>query len=250
MVAEVALEGQGLGVHVLAPGQNAGGDSPLVGRRDHHELVFLTGIEDRVPQVLGVERHVAQVDLVTHLTRETGLRDDHVAAGNRGLQESVVRHVADRRTEEVDHQGFRLGPLNLYRRDIDLVDLDVELLADVDALQPEHEVGIGDAEPELGVGQAQQHGVVQDAAALVAQDHVLGVHGFDAGGVAGDHVVDERLGVRADNLDLALDGDVPQGDMIDDGIVFDPGAAVLGTHVAARVVHAVIDRRAPTPGLV
>ena len=250
MVAEVALEGQGLGVQVLAPGQDAGGDAPVVGRRDDHEVVFLARLQDRFPHVLGMEGGVPQVDLIALLARETGLRDDHVVAGNLGLQQPVVRHGADHRTEQVDHQGFRLGPLNLYRRDVDLGDLDVEFLSHVDALQPEHDVGIGKAEPELVLEKAQQNGVVQDAALLIAHDHVLGSHGLDAGGIAGDHVVDERLGVRADYLDLALDGDVPHGDMIDDGIVLDHGAAVLGTHVAAWVVHAVIDRRQPTPGLV
>ena len=42
----------------------------------------------------------------------------------------------------------------------------------------------------------QQHRVVQDPAALVAQDDVLRVHRLDAGGVAGDDVVGEPFRVR------------------------------------------------------
>ena len=63
--------------------------------------------------------------------------------------------------------------------------------------------------------------------------------------VAGDDVVGEPLGVRSAHADLALDGDVPQRDVLRQRLVLGRGATVFGPHVAARMVDAVVGRRAP-----
>jgi hypothetical protein len=138
--------------------------------------------------------------------------------------------------------------LDLHRGHVDLGDLHVEPLAHVHALQPQLQIRVRQAEPELVLGDPQQHRVVEDAARLVAQDHVAGAHHRDLRGVARDHEVDERLGVRARDLDLPLDRDVPHGDVVDQGVVLDHGPAVVGPDVAARVVDPVVHLGPPAAG--
>ena len=111
--------------------------------------------------------------------------------------------------------------------------------------QPQFEVAVGEREPELVLGGAEQHRIVQHAAVLVAQDHVLGVHGLDERCAAGDDVVDEGFRVGALYLDLSFHGDVPQRDVVDQRVVFHHRAAVFRTHVAAGVVDAVVDGGPP-----
>ncbi len=212
----------------------------MVCRRNDRQLVPLARVEHRVPQRLRVHRRVPQEDLVALLPGEPGLGDDHVAAGDRARPQPVGRDVRGIRTDQVDHQVDRLRTLQLHRADVDLLDRDVEALAHVDALQPEHQVGVGHAEPELVLRQPQQHRVVEDAARLVAQDHVASPHRRDLGRVPGDHEVDERLGVRALDLDLPLDGDVPHRDMVDQRVVLGVRPTVGVPDVAAGVVDAVV----------
>jgi len=155
----------------------------------------LTGLEDGVPHVLGMQGGIAQVDLIAPLTAEPGLGNHHGVARDFAFVQTVGRDLSDTRPEQVDHQRLGLWSLNLDRAGVDLGNLDVEPFPDVDPLQPEHHVGVGQAEPELVLGQTQQHRVVENTAVLVAQDHVAGPHRRHLRGITGDHVVHERLGV-------------------------------------------------------
>ena len=193
---------------------------------------------------------VPEVDLVALLPGEAGLGDHHPAAPDLGLHETVVGDVPDAVADQVGHEIERLRPLDLHRADVDLVDLDVHLHPDVDPLQPEQDVGVREREPELVLGEPEQHGVVQDPAPLVAEDHVLRMHRLDAGRVAGDDVVGEPLGVRTLHPDLALDRDVPHGDVLRQRLVLRRRAPVLRPHVAPGVIDAVVDRRPPAARLV
>ncbi len=212
---------------------------------DDLELVRLPRLEHGVPQRLGVQSGVAQVDFVAFLPREARLGHDDRAARDLRFEEAVVGDVADAAADQVDHQGQRLRPLDLHRADVDLVDGHVPAQAHVHALQPVQQVGVGQREPELVAREAQQHRVVQDAALLVAENHVAGVHRLDAGHVAGDDVVDEPLRVGSRDADLPLDRDVPHRDVLGQGLVLGRGPAVLGPDVAARVVDAVVDGGPP-----
>ena len=95
------------------------------------------------------------------------------------------------------------------------MDFNVEPAGGVDALRPEQHVRVGDAEPELVVGNAQQDRVVDDAAVLVAEDHIAGLHGGQqAVHITGDDIIDEVGGVGTLDLDLAFDGHIPHADML------------------------------------
>ena len=250
LVTHVALEGHGFVVCVLPPREDARLDAALVSGGDHHELVRLARLEDCGPQLLGVQGGVPQVDLVALLAREARLRNDHRTARDLGRQDAVVGEVTDSVAHQVGHQRRRLRPLDLDRADVNLLDFDVHPQSHVDALEPEEQVGVRQREPEFLRGQPEQHRVVEDAAPLVAEDDVAPPHRLDAGGVAGDDEVGEPLGVRSAHADLALDGDVPQRDVLRQRLVLGRGPAVLGPHVAARMVGAVVGRRAPATRLV
>ena len=150
--------------------------------------------------------------------------------------------------EEIHQEGFGLRPLDLYRRDVDLGDAHVVLETDIESAQPPLEVAVGQREPELVLGHAQQHWVVQHSASLVAEDYVLALHHRDALGAARDHGIDEALGVRPLHLDLPFHGHVPKRDVVHQRVVFHHRAAVFRADVATWMVDAVVHRGAPTAG--
>ena len=129
------------------------------------------------------------------------------------------------------------------------MDVDVEPAGGVDALRPQQHVRVGDAEPELVVGHAQQHRIVDDAAVLVAQDDVARLHGRHPGvDVAGNQVIHEGRGVRAFDLDLALDRHVPHTDVLGERLVLRHQPAVLRPDVGTRMVDVVVRRIGPAAG--
>src|SRR5699024_4221873 len=110
--------------------------------------------------------------------------------------------------------------LNLHRRHINLGDTDVEPAIDIDALEPVGQVRITDRKPELILGQAQQNRIIEDMAFGVAQDDIATVHWLDAGNVTGADIITESFRIRAFDPDLALNRDIPQGDIVDNGFIF------------------------------
>ena len=130
-------------------------------------------------------------------------------AVERFVDQTVVGDLADLGAEHFLQERGRLGTLNLQRRDIEFMDFNIKSAGGVDALRPQQHVGVGDAEPELVVGNPQQHGVVDNAAVLVAEDHITALHrGQQAMHITGDEIVDELGSVGALDLDLAFDGHI------------------------------------------
>jgi len=212
-------------------------DTPVVSGRHDFEAELLSQLEDAIPDRLGVNRRVPDVYLVALLAGEAGLADDHRDAADLGFHQPVVGHLADGLAHQAGHQVFGEGPLDLYRGDVDLRDVDVPPSAEVDGLKPQHQVGVREREPELVTREAQEHRVVEDAALLVTQDAVAGVQGRDLGGISGDHEVDEVFGARSLDPDLALDGHVPHRDPVHECVVLGHGSAVFQRPVGTRVVH-------------
>ena len=81
-----------------------------------------------------------------------------------GNHEPPVGALSHMRVVEIGDQVLGARPLDLEGADVDLVDVDVEAAAEVHALQPQHEIRIREREPELVVGHAQHHRVVEDYA--------------------------------------------------------------------------------------
>ena len=151
--------------------------------------------------------------------------------------------------EHFFHQQYRLGTLDLDRRHVDLVDVDIELAGGVDSLGPQEEIGVGDAEPELVVGHSKQHRVVDDAAVLVAEDHVSGLHWEHYGVyVAADQHVHEIRRVRSLYPDLTLDRHVPHADVLGQVLVLCHQPSILGLDVCPWVVHVVVCCIGPATG--
>ena len=145
------------------------------------------------------------------------------------------------RPEHLLHQHHGLGALDLHGRDVDLVDLHVVPGVGVHPLRPEEHVRIGYAEPELVIGDPQEHGVVDDASVLVAQDHVPGLHRRHYGmNVAGYEQVDEVGGVRPLYLYLSFDRNVPHADVFGQVLVLLQQPSILGAYVGAGMVHVVV----------
>src|SRR5699024_2763700 len=139
-----------------------------------------------------------------------------------------------------------LRTLDLDRRHIDLLNVDIESTSHIDAPQPEFKVRIREGKPELILSDAQQYRVIEDAPCLIAQDHIARTHHRYLGSVSSDHEVHKGLGIRTFDLNLTLDCDIPQGHMVNECFVLHHGSAVFGTHITAWMIHAVIDRSTPT----
>ncbi len=144
------LEGDHLVVDVLTPpGEDPGRDPVGLERTGHGQPVLLSRPKDRLPHALRVKGRVLQVDLVSGLTGEPGPRDEHRKPVDLGLRQPEPGHLRGHVTDEVHHQPVRLRALDLDRRDVDLLDPDIEPLADVHPLQPQRQIRVGNTEPVL-----------------------------------------------------------------------------------------------------
>ena len=103
-------------------------------------------------------------------------------------------------------------------------------------LRPEQDVAVGEREPEAVLLEPEQHGVVEDPALGRGDEHVLALADLALRQVARDEHVRERERVRAGDLDLALDADVPERYAVQELPVLLHGIAVV-----AGVVHVVVE---------
>src|SRR5690625_665487 len=114
----------------------------MVRRSNHSKLMLLTGLQYSVPEIFGVQRGIIQIDLITFLTRETGLRNNHIVTCHLPRQQTIGRQLRDRITEQVGHEINGFWSLNLYRRNVNFLDVDIEAVADVNPLEPEFKVRV------------------------------------------------------------------------------------------------------------
>ena len=162
--------------------------------------------------------------------------------------ELVDRGLRLRGPDELAHDRAALGALDgevvqLIGRGLD-VGLEAEAVGEV--LQPDAVVGVAADEAEVVVAQAEDGGVVDHAAGLVADRGVDDVADGQAAGVAGDRVLDERLGVGSEDLPLAQGGEVHDDGLLAAGPVLGDGALVVvavGQPVPA-VLHEALGQRA------
>ena len=139
-------------IQVLAPGEDPRGDAPVVRGSNDHKVVRATGIQHSIPHVLGIERRIPQINLITLLTGKSSLRNDHIAPANLSFHEPVVGNVANFLAKEVHHECFRLRTLDLHRSDIDLANGDIESEAQIHTSDPHFDIAIGEREPKLVLG--------------------------------------------------------------------------------------------------
>ena len=213
---------------------------------DDAQVELFALLQDVRPDVVRVAHRVVQVNLEADLGREARTGNRHRMAVQRVVDDVVVRDFPHAGAKHLLHQHHRLRPLYLDRRHVDLVDFDVVPGVGVDPLRPEDDIGIRDAEPELVIGHAEQHRVVDHAAVLIAQDHITRRHGWQQRvDVAGYQEVDECGGVRAFDLYLAFDRNVPHADVFGEVPVLLEQPTILGFDVGARVVKVVVNRVGP-----
>ena len=215
-------------------------------RRDHLEVELLACLEHGVPQLVRVDGGVVEVDLVAHLAGPSGARDHHLEPLQPGLEELVIAQIEHLLAEKLAHELLGLGTLDLDRGHVDLVDLHLVAGLVIHPFGPQQHVGVGDRQPELVLGHAQQHRVVDYAALLVAQNDVASlVHRALLAQVPGHQQIGKGKRVRALDLDLPLDRDVPQGDVPGEVLVLLDQAALLEGNIGPRMVHVVVDRVGP-----
>ena len=159
--------------------------------------------------------------------------------------------------KSVAHDVLRLGALDLDGIDLRLADRHVQARVHGHAARPQPGVRVGQRQPPAVRLDAEQDGIVDDAAVLGRDEHVLALADGALRQVAAGQAVGERRGVRTGDLDDALDGDVPDRDRVEQVPVLLDRVGVV-----ARQVHVVVDvvgraaggegsleeRRAPVPG--
>ena len=242
---EPQLEGIDGNVGVGLVGQHPAFDPPDRGGVPGLQAEGLARRHDRFPQGVAL-RAVLQVDFVAQFARPAGAGDDDRDAVELQLAQPVVAQVADLIAEQRGHDLPRLRPLQLQRGDVGLVDMDVEAAVHRHPLRPKQYVAVGQRQPEPVLGQPQQHGVVDQAAFGIGDQHVLALAHGELGQVARGQPLDEGGGVRAADLHLPLDGDIAQ-----DGVVDQVPEVLRRVTEIARDVHVVVDgepRRPPAYG--
>ena len=207
------------------------------------DLVRLAGLHDAVPEVAAARR-VAQVDLVADLAGPAGPADDDGDPVELGRERPVVLDVVDRGAEQGPHRVLGLGALDLDRVDLGLADGDVQAGVDRDAARPQAGIAVGQRQPPAVLLDAQQDRVVDDAAVLGRDDHVLALADGALGQVAAGQRVRERRGVRPGDLDDPLHRDVPHRHVVEQRPVLLDRVGVV-----ARQVHVVVDVVGAAAGL-
>src|SRR5688572_14043660 len=112
-----------------------------------------------------------------------------------------------------------------------------------DALRPEQHVAVGAGEPEAVLPQTQQHRVVDDAAGIVGEQHVAAFAHAAFRQIPRREQFRELQAVAARDLDVALDGHVPQRHVGEQAPVLR-----LERRIADRQQHVVVDGVAAAPG--
>ncbi|MND80976.1 hypothetical protein D3C80_727600 [compost metagenome] len=213
-----------------------------------------------LPQALPHLHGVAGVapDLVAQLAGVAGARDHHRAA-------VVVAQTADQEAEPAelfqlglagrgpDHLAEQLAAQRALHGDVvDLLGgrLDPHLHAELLRLLAQPVAGeVLAAHPAEAVrSQTQQGAVVEHAAVLVAHRRVDHLADRQLAHVAGQAVVEQRLGVRAEHLELAQRGQVHHRHPLAAAVVFLEGAEarIVGRRPPAAVVDEVAGQRAGT----
>ena len=113
--------------------------------------------------------------------------------------------------EERLHDVLRLRALDLDRVDLGLADRDVHARVDRHAARPQAGVAVGEGQPPAVLLDAEEDRVVDDAAVLGRDEHVLALADGALGQVAAGQRVDEGRCVGAGDLDDPLDRHVPHG---------------------------------------
>ena len=156
----------------------------------------------------------------------------------------VVGHLQNAIAEQRADHVLGLWALHLDRVHGRVSDLDVHLRAPGDPSRPEAGVAVRKREPEGLLGDAQQHGIVDDPAVGTDQGCVLALTHGALGEIAAGQQVGEVERVGALDLDDVLDADVPEGDVLEQVPVLGDRVVVVGREEGV-VVHVV--RRAPRP---
>ena len=210
-------------------------DPPRLARRDRLEAELLTGVDDRVPEVV-TSRPVEEVDFEPRDRGPAGAADDDRDVPDLEPLAPVIFDVVDGRADELLERLGRQRPLNLNGVDVRIRDFDVEATLRGDTQSVEAGVGIGELHPpdvRLGV---QQDRIVHDPAVGGRHDHVLPLLDCALREVAAGQPVDQRVRIRAAHLHRAFDADIPEGDGLVEQLVF--GLRVV---VVPGQVHVVVD---------
>src|SRR3990172_3245037 len=176
-------------------------------------------LHDFLPELVATAS-VAKVDLVAHFAGPSGASDDHRDAVELRLQKVVILEVEHLVAEESLHDLFRFGALNLQGRDVGLPNLHVKAGVVGDPLGPEQHVAVGEGQPEMVLTQAKEHGVVDDAAVLGGNHHVLALSHSALREIPWSEKICKGETIRAGDFDLTLDTDIPHRDVIEELPVF------------------------------
>src|SRR3989475_3434856 len=242
-----------LDCHVRAVVQDARLDAADIRGTRGPEVVLLPRLDDRVPEMPAL-RTVEQIQLVSDLAGPTGASDEERDPVELRPEKEVIRQGRNLLAEQVGHQGFRLRTLDLERRGVRLPDRHLHAGVTRDALRPEEDVAVREGDPEPVLLEAEEDGIVQDAAVLVRDEDVLPLADLALRHVPRGEELHERESVGSADLDVAFDRHVPQGDVFEQMPIFLHGIVVIAREEGV-VVHSVglaaclprlVEERGPT----
>ena len=180
--------------------------------------------DDRIPQ-LDAALRAERVDLEPRLLAPAGVRDDARHAGDvhRGAVEAAQRREVAVVERLEDGRGERA--LELQRRDVGLLDLDLRAAREREAVGPQRDVAIRVRVPDRVLERPQDDAVGHHLAARIADRREAAAADREVEHVARAEVVREAQRVRPAQLRLALGADVPERHALRHRRVLDRGIA-------------------------
>ena len=233
---EAQLIGVGLDVCIGVIGQHPTLDPADGGGVTGFQAKGQAGCHDAFPQGIAMGA-VAQVNLIAQFAGPTGARDQQRNAVQLQLAQPVVFQIKDAVAEKGLHDFARFGPLQLQRRDIGFANGHIETGVHGHALRPKQDVAIGERDPEVVFGKAQQDGVIQKPALGIGDQDVFALADRHLGQITRGQALYEFGRIGAGDFDLTFHGHIAQ----DRGLREGP-EILLRVAEIARDIHVVIDR--------
>jgi hypothetical protein len=208
VAAQPAFEGIVLSCHVGAVRQEPAFDPLDQIGASGADVEVRAGLPKGVPERAGERRRI-EVDLKAALLAPARARNQQRMSLEGRAREAEKSDRPHLLAEHPSHEVFGLGALHGKRVNLRLVDLDVQAHTERQSLGPEQHVGVGDGNPVPVLGQLEQHGIVDHAAALIDQRGIDALSYHGTAQVARCHQLEQPGRVRPAQLDLAFAADIP-----------------------------------------
>ena len=157
--------------------------------------------------------------------------------------EGKIAKVPDPLAAQIGNHVLSFRALNGKRRNIRLENPNVHSTRTGDPGGPKLDVTVCDGEPDLVLGDLQQHRIVDEHTLVIADRCIFALTDLQTVKVPRRQIARQRQRIRSLQRNLPFDRNVPHRDTVDQPLILGSRIAVTGRHV-----HVVIDAGCREPG--